>query len=331
MKTTTKVLLNCLLVLSTITIQAQESNIILFTENGERFTAILNGLRQNEKPETNVKITGLNANAYKLKVIFADAALGQFNENLYMEPGNETTFVIKKNKKNEYVVRLMTYVPIAQAPPTPASTPVVVYNPSAPVFDMNVNVNTSETVVQQTTVTTTSGTPPNGAGVSMGVNINENGGSVSMNISAFESGGNVSSQQTSVTTTTTTTTSGYNSNNQPQPVNNSVLYVPGYSGPFGCPIPMSGPDFNSFKQSVSSKSFEDSKLTMAKQVINSNCLTSQQVKETMMMFDFEATRLDFAKYAYSRTYDIGNYYKVNDAFEFELSIDELNDYIGAQR
>jgi hypothetical protein len=331
MKKTTQALLSCLFVLSAFTVQAQDSNIILFTENGERFTAILNGLRQNEKPETNVKVTGLNASAYKLKVIFGDAALGQFNETLYLEPGNETTYVIKKNKKNEYVVRLLTYVPIAQAPPTPPSTPVVVYNPSAPVFDMNMNVNTSETVVQQTTVTTTSGAPVNGSGVSMGVNINENGGSLSMNISAFENGTNLSSQQTSVTTTTTTTTTGYNTNSQPAPVNNTVLYVPGYSGPFGCPIPMAGPDFSSFKQSVSSKSFEDSKLTMAKQVINSNCLTAQQVKETMMLFDFETTRLDFAKYAYTRTYDIGNYYKVNDAFEFELSIDELNDYIGNQR
>jgi hypothetical protein len=196
---------------------------------------------------------------------------------------------------------------------------------------MNVNVNTSETVVQQTTVTTTNGTPLNGNGVSMGLNINENGGSVSMNISAFENGGNMSTQQTSVTTTTTTTTSGYNTNNQPVNNNNTVIYVPGYAGPFGCPIPMASPDFSSFKQSVSSKSFEDSKLTMAKQVINSNCLTAQQVKETMMLFDFESTRLDFAKYAYSRTYDVGNYYKVNDAFEFELSIDELNDYIGNQR
>ena len=321
----------CLMLIWSISARAQESNIILFTENGERFTAILNGLRQNDKPETNVKITGLNATAYKLKVIFEDAALGQFNDNIYLEPGNETTYVIKKNKKNEYVTRLMTYVPIAQAPPTPPSTPVVVYNPSAPVFDMNVNVNTTETVVQQTTVTTTNGAPANGSGVSMGVNINENGGSISMNISGFENAGGTSSQQTSVTTTTTTTTSGYNSNSQPAPVNNQVVYVPGYSGPYGCPIPMLGPDFNSFKQSVSSKSFEDSKLTMAKQVINTNCLTSQQVKETMMLFEFESTRLDFAKYAYSRTYDIGNYFKVNDAFDFESSIDDLNDYIGSMR
>ena len=41
--------------------KAQTANLILFTENDEQFTAILNGVRQNAKPETNVKITRLNA------------------------------------------------------------------------------------------------------------------------------------------------------------------------------------------------------------------------------------------------------------------------------
>ena len=63
---------------------AQKANVILFTENGEKFTAILNGLRQNEKPETNVKITDLNAEWYKLKVIFADTHLGEENFNAFL-------------------------------------------------------------------------------------------------------------------------------------------------------------------------------------------------------------------------------------------------------
>jgi hypothetical protein len=37
--------------------------------------------------------------------------------------------------------------------------------------------------------------------------------------------------------------------------------------------------------------------------------------------------LDFAKFAYDHTYDIGNYYKVNDVFSFESSVDELDQYI----
>jgi hypothetical protein len=51
----------------------------------------------------------------------------------------------------------------------------------------------------------------------------------------------------------------------------------------------------------------------------------------MHCFDFEATRLDFAKFAYGRTFDIGNYYMVNDAFTFETSIDDLNRYINGFR
>ena len=45
------------------------------------------------------------------------------------------------------------------------------------------------------------------------------------------------------------------------------------------------------------------------------------------VFSFEDSRLDFAKFAYDRTHDIGNYYKVNEGFTFESSIEELNDFI----
>jgi hypothetical protein len=46
----------------------------------------------------------------------------------------------------------------------------------------------------------------------------------------------------------------------------------------------------------------------------------------MLLFDFESTRLTFAKFAYKYTFDKGNYYKVNDAFQFESSIEELNQF-----
>jgi len=94
---------------------------------------------------------------------------------------------------------------------------------------------------------------------------------------------------------------------------------------------MSPIDFSNVKNSISSKAFEDSKYTIAKQVLNSNCLLTNQVKEIMLLFSFEETRLDFAKFAYGRTYDIGNYYQLNDAFTFESTIDELNEYIESFR
>jgi hypothetical protein len=47
----------------------------------------------------------------------------------------------------------------------------------------------------------------------------------------------------------------------------------------------------------------------------------------MLLFSFESTRLDFAKFAYAYTLDLRNYYKLNDAFTFESSIDDLDKYI----
>src|SRR5438045_9693605 len=90
---------------------AQISNAIIFTENGEKFTVILNGVQQNEQPETNVKITGLNAEFYKLKVIFTNSGIGEKNFNLYINQGTETSYAIRKNNKGEYLLRLISKVP----------------------------------------------------------------------------------------------------------------------------------------------------------------------------------------------------------------------------
>lgn len=45
------------------------------------------------------------------------------------------------------------------------------------------------------------------------------------------------------------------------------------------------------------------------------------------MFDFENTKLDFAKFAFSKTYDRDNYYKVNAVFDFDASKETLNRFI----
>jgi hypothetical protein len=210
-------------------------------------------------------------------------------------------------------------VPIAQAPPSAPASSVVTYNPNAAPY-------TGETVTQQTTTTTTTGTPDGTVGINIGMNVNETGGGISMNMSGMETQGTVVTQQT--TTTTVTTTTGGPSTAPPPP---PASYLPGYNGPIGCPVPMMQQDFESMKSSINSKSFEESKLTIAKQILNTNCMLAGQVKEIMMLFSFEDTRLDYAKYAYGRTYDIGNYYKVNDAFTFESSIDDLNAYINSFR
>jgi hypothetical protein len=312
---------------------AQTANLILFTENGEQFTAILNGIQQNSKPETNVKISGLNAEYYKLKVRFSDNMLGEKNFNINLALGEETTYCIKKNNKGEYVTRFMSNVPLDQAPSTPASQTVVVYNANPAAS----NANTIVTHQQTTTTTTNGSSNPDNVNISLGINVDGMGGGINMNVSAADLDIDNTSSVHSTTTTTTTHSSGDNfdshaGHNHPHsPAPAPVVYLPGYNGPVGCPVPMSPNGFSDLKRTVNSKTFEDTKLTIAKQVVSSQCLLTNQVKDLLGCFTFEANKLEMAKNCYTRTYDIGNYFKVNDVFTFESSIEELNEYIESRK
>lgn len=311
-----------LLLLVTIA-KAQTANAVLFTENGERFYVILNGLRMNEQPQTNVKLTELNADWYKMKVIFEDKALGEKNFNLAVSLGEEVSYVIKKNNKGEYVLRPVSQTPLAQAPPPAPQQQVVVYSPSAPVYQEGSITHTTTT----TTTTTGGGTTGDGENINfnMGVSVGETGGSINMNVGGMDMGAGTSTTTHSHTTTTTTTSS------TPPPPPPPPSYLPGYTGPVGCPIPMNPSDFADLKGTIASKDFEDTRMTIAKQVLRNHCLFVSQVKDLMGLFTFENTKLDFAKYAYSYTYDQGNYFKVNDMFDFESSISDLDKYINSRR
>lgn len=309
-----------LFVLSAFVSNSQNSNLIIFSQNGERFKLILNGIQQNPNAQTNVKLTDLNAPNYKVRILFEDKNRGFIDKNIYFQTqGNEETYMIKQNNKGKYVVRFQSSVPLYQAPPTPASQTVYTYSTTP-----RLTTTTTTTSYSQTT---NSGNPDN---ASLGINVGDGQNNVSLNVNVNNGvAGNVntSSSYTETTTTTTTTGGGYDvgGNDAPQ------SYLPGYSGAIGCPVPMSDIDFQGAKNTIASKDFESSKLSIAKQIVNSNCLLSSQVKQIISLFDFEDSKLKFAKYAYNHTYDISNYYKVNDAFEFESSIDELNNYINSQR
>ncbi|MBI3502244.1 MAG: caspase family protein [Bacteroidetes bacterium] len=77
---------------------AQKSNYVFFTEAGEPFTLMLNGVSYNAAPQSNVKAEGLNEGTYAVRITFADASLKPVLEELVLNEGVEVTFVIKKEK-----------------------------------------------------------------------------------------------------------------------------------------------------------------------------------------------------------------------------------------
>ncbi len=298
---------------------SQKSNLIVFSQNGEKFTLILNGIQQNPNPQTNVKVTDLVAPNYKVRVLFVDKNKGYIDKNIYFQTqGNEETYMIKQNNKGRYVMRFQSSVSLNEAPPAPPTQIVYAFSPTP---------RTTTTTTTTTYTQTTTGTNPDA--VSTGVSIGDGQNNVNLSLNVNQGTATNVSTSTSYTETTTTTTTTNVNTGYEEHVLPPESYLPGYNGEIGCTVPMSDIDFNDAKKTIESKDFESSKLTIAKQIANSNCLLSSQVKQIIKLFDFEDTKLQFAKYAYNHTYDISNYYKINDAFEFEQTIEDLNNYINS--
>ncbi len=297
----------------------------IFAEQGERFWVVINGVKQNPDAQTNVFVQGLRAPNYKMKIIFEDNNLPELDQNLFFNDPGEYIYNVKKNKEGKYVIRANSFVPLAQVMPPPPGQTVIVYGaPPPPVGQTTVTTTVPGGVVQQTTTTTTTGMP--GDNVSMGMNIGGVGAGVNINVSGMT--GTTTYSETTTTTTTvggntsmTTTTTGV-------PVQQQIVYVPGYGGPIGCPIPMDPGSFANAKNSLAQASFESTKQDMAKNIIGNNCFTAAQVREILTLFDFESTKLEIAKFAYPRTYDKGNYFMVNDVFDFDSSRSELSKFTG---
>ncbi len=296
---------------------AQKADLVVFTQSGEPFNLILNGIRQSPQPVTNIRITDLHMPSYKVTIQFRNERIPDVNKTIYLQQETEATYEILKNRKGAWVMRLMNQAEVTRTPvPKPKEEEQVVF-----VYSPTPRVSTT-TISQSTTVNA-------GVGMPFGTSV------------------------TTTTSQTTTTVEGSHGRPGGEPGNHGDDRGhhggevqqrgddrghhgegndrEGYSGPTGCRKPMSDRDFEQVLKSISSKNFESSKMTVAKQVAAANCLRCTQVKEIMKGFDFESTRLEFAKYAYKFTWDLKNYYLLNDAFQFESSIEELSRYIEGEQ
>jgi hypothetical protein len=310
---------------------AQKPLATFFSSGGEEFYVIMDGKKNNSEPQSRVENIPLANDWAKVKIMFKNEEILPIEKTIQGKDadGNisSVTWEISQNNKGKWVVKPTAWSKI-EGGSTVKSNIV-----EEPIEEIQPSEETTTTT--QTTTTTYSDEPANESAastgvnsVTMSVNMNDGGENANMNINMSTPGETVTqtqshSQTTYTTITTTTTTSGNN---------NAILYeepspMPGYEGRVGCNQPLTEERFESVKKSISSKNYEDSKLTVAKQVANSNCLFADQVKQIMRLFGFESTRLEFAKEAYSHTYDIDNYYLLNDAFDFESSISELNEFI----
>lgn len=272
-------------------------HLTIFSESGDKFYLILNGERQNNVAQTNLRVEDLTNDYYTAKIIFEDKTIPDIDKKALMIADangvkSDVTYKIKKNANNgKITLNYYSVQPVQQGFVTPTNVHVVHYG-------------VPETTVVTQTTTTSSNT--------VGANVNVGG--VNMNVTITDPTLN----STATTTYTETSTTNVQHTGHSHPKACSMSYV------------MSSTDFASALTTIKGQSFDDSRLKTAQQIAGSNCLSATQVSEICNAFSFDDSKLSFAKYAYNRCTEPNNYFKVNSVFKFSSSSDELNEYISSQ-
>lgn len=306
-------------------------HLTIFSEDGDRFYVILNGERQNDIPQTNIRIEDLTQPYYNARIQFEDKSLMDITTNNIMISDvdnimSDVTYKIKRDKNKAGKMKMSYFSAVPARPdfvppsnvyvmhygqPRPAPTQTVVVQQPAPVR--------GGTVTQTTTTTTTGGDAINAnmsiGGINMGISINDSMGS-----------GSVTHTTTTTSSSTHVSHSGHHDDDFPNP-------RPVQATPVGCQgrSCMRPSDFNAALSTLKNQAFEDSRMKTAKQIITANCLNVDQVMQIANLFSFDDNKLEFAKFAYDYCIEPRNYFKLNGIFSFSSNADELSDYVQSRQ
>jgi hypothetical protein len=83
-------------------------------------------------------------------------------------------------------------------------------------------------------------------------------------------------------------------------------------------------DFNQFIQKIRNQWV--GKMAVAKDGINKNYFTTNQIRQVLQLFSSESDKLELAKLAYRNTVDQRNFRQLYDVFSFQSSRDELDQF-----
>ena len=299
------------------------ANLTIFSEDGNKFFLVLNGERQNDIAQTNIRLEELPQPYYNCKIVFEDPKLKEISKNMLMLADangvmQDVTYKIKKDKNGKASLRFFSFIPAQQNMIRPANCAVYRYgNPGMIISGPGFSANTGNGSV---------GMQMNGGGVNINVHVDDqnNGYNQPYNNNyndPYNNNNNYNNQ--------------YNNNNRNNPnrirrqeVTNHY-YSQNDNVAQGCfnAYPMERMSFEDALKTVKNEGFDETRLDIAKQIASTNCLTTSQISNMCQTFGFEASKLEFAKYAYDHCTDPNNYFKVVNIFSFSSSKTELNNYI----
>ncbi|MFM7467747.1 MAG: DUF4476 domain-containing protein [Crocinitomicaceae bacterium] len=158
-----------------------QSNLSVFNNGGQPFYLIMNGIKQNDAPQTNVAVSGIKNGGYSVKLIFSDGKTPDIDKNFFLDEASDiTTKIVFKKGKGK--LQLVSMVPASGV----VQQEAIVFRPDNNQVQsvnnqQNLNVNSTQQVTssqqvhQQGTSNTSTGVNSNSTGnVGMNVQFNAN-------------------------------------------------------------------------------------------------------------------------------------------------------------
>lgn len=167
-----------------------QSNFTVFNNGGQQFYVIMNGIKQNSVPQTNVSVSGVKNGGYSVKLIFADGKTADIDKNFMIDsPMDITTKVAFKKGKGK--LQLVSMEPTGGTVVNGA----IIYRQDNNVIYSDAPVVNVQSPPANTTITTNQSVPPAANGnVQMNGTTSTNGqnGNVNMNTNINANGMNIS-------------------------------------------------------------------------------------------------------------------------------------------
>ena len=166
------------------TIYAQ-SNLVVYSNDGVKFTLEVNGVQQNSEPSTNVKVEGITQEYISTRILFAEGNIPHLKKSFPLTPNNEVSAQIIQNKKGQWKLRYMGETPISSSA-APSNQSVIRYG-EEPVSDSQNSAENTSSSTTTTTTTISSGNSPETESVNMNVNIGGQNIGISTSVTGMES------------------------------------------------------------------------------------------------------------------------------------------------
>jgi len=341
-----------------------QGDITIYANTGDKFFVILNGVRQNQQAETNVKVTGLTDNFYSCKIISGNNNF-EIDKNVIVKHDTLVTYRIIE-KKGKYKLRFYSETALGTSTSVQDQTVVQYSQTDPPVVDNgstttvssgNSGMNESTTTTTTTTTSTsTTNDIENGIGsesVNMNINISENGMSADVNVSGTGMEGSGMNTTTNTSTsmtvngttteeTTTSTSSGGNgtttyyeetttTTTTSSSNNNGNLYQDNeMSATLTTNCNTTDEDVKNLKKQIQGEAFSDDQQRVADMAAKNKCMSVAQIKEVASAFTFSENQLSFLKAAYENCTEQGNYYQLMESLTFSADKEELEKFINSK-